>query len=300
MDGLQREHDMKPYEWMVNYTPQREWIVKRGILLWLAFYTGGLGGGLYLVSLFFGNLPGMVTGLLIVALLKGIFHLTYLGKPLRFWRIVWRPQTSWVSRGFIFVGLFIIFGALQVVISVLAPGDAAETIFKALAGAMAFCEMVYTGFAMNYVNGIPLWNSALLPVLFIIYGILGGLGLIVFLGVAGAGNVDLPRAEEMTLILMAAGALCLAIYLWSVQYTGETGKFSARQVILGPLAPLFWIGLILLGIIIPLIVSSLGFAGTPISPSVVSVSVLCEMIGGLSLRYLVLRGGYYNPLIPTG
>jgi len=50
---------MKPYEWMVTYTPQTEWIEGRGLLLWLAFYTGGLGGGLYLVSSYYDSFPGM-------------------------------------------------------------------------------------------------------------------------------------------------------------------------------------------------------------------------------------------------
>ena len=44
---------------MVKYTSQTEWIDRRGIFLWIAFYTGGLGGGLYLVSLYFNSLWGM-------------------------------------------------------------------------------------------------------------------------------------------------------------------------------------------------------------------------------------------------
>ena len=29
----------------------------------------------------------------------------------------------------------------------------------------AFLVIIYGGFAMNYVNGIPLWNTAFLPIL---------------------------------------------------------------------------------------------------------------------------------------
>ena len=47
---------MKPYEWMTTYTPQREWIEDKGVFMPLAFYLGSLGGGLYLVSLYFDNL----------------------------------------------------------------------------------------------------------------------------------------------------------------------------------------------------------------------------------------------------
>jgi hypothetical protein len=49
---------MQVHEWMINYTRQTEWIDRRGLFLWLAFYTGGLGGGLYLVALYFNSLWG--------------------------------------------------------------------------------------------------------------------------------------------------------------------------------------------------------------------------------------------------
>jgi hypothetical protein len=66
---------MEIYHWMINYTRQTEWIDRRGLILWIAFYTGGLGGGLYLVSLFFNSIWGMFIGWLIVAVLKGGAHL---------------------------------------------------------------------------------------------------------------------------------------------------------------------------------------------------------------------------------
>ena len=47
---------MVPHEWMVKYTPQTEWIERRGILVWIAEVFGSLGPGLYLVSLFYDNL----------------------------------------------------------------------------------------------------------------------------------------------------------------------------------------------------------------------------------------------------
>ena len=72
---------MEIHQWMINYTRQTEWIDRRGLILWIAFYTGGLGGGLYIVSLFFNSIWGMFIGWLIIAVLKGGAHLLYLGKP---------------------------------------------------------------------------------------------------------------------------------------------------------------------------------------------------------------------------
>ena len=78
----------KPYEFMVSYTPQKQWIEKKGVLLWLAFFFIELGAGMFFVASLFGNLPAMSLGWLLCAVLGGGFHLLYLGKPLRFWRMV--------------------------------------------------------------------------------------------------------------------------------------------------------------------------------------------------------------------
>lgn len=283
---------------MVKYTPQREWIEGKGIFLWLAFYTGGLGGGLYLASLFTNNISGMVVSWFIVAVLKGGFHLLYLGKPLRFWRIILKPQTSWISRGFIFVAGFIVFAAVQIVVSYMHPGSVAEIPLKAVAGAMAFGEAIYTGFAMNYVNGLPFWNSALVPVLFIVYGLLGGLAVLMAIVVI-AGSGDLAVIEEWARTFMISGAVLLAIYLWSARYMGETARHSVCELLTGAVSSIFWIGLVVLGIVIPLAVSTVGYFVGGVSLPALMGAVVCEIIGGLSLRYCLLRGGYYAPLIPT-
>ena len=85
------------YEWMVKPTPQKEWIVRRGILLWLAFFFIELGAGAFMVSSFFSQSQTMLTGMIIGWLLCGVVgggtHLAFLGHPMRFWRMVARPTT---------------------------------------------------------------------------------------------------------------------------------------------------------------------------------------------------------------
>jgi formate-dependent nitrite reductase membrane component NrfD len=96
-----------------------------------------------------------------------------------------------------------------------------------------------------------------------------------------------------------AGVLLLVIYLWSATYMNETAKASVRKLISGSLAPVFWIGLILAGILIPLVVSILSYAETGLSSGTLLFAIVCEIIGGLSLRYCLLKGGTYAPLIIT-
>ena len=69
----------------------------------------------------------------------GLFDMAHLKKPMRFWRIAFRANSSWISRGFIFVILFIGAAGLQLLIHLItgtaasAPG-AAEVFFRVVAG----------------------------------------------------------------------------------------------------------------------------------------------------------------------
>lgn len=287
---------MEIHEWMINYTRQTEWIDRRGIFLWIAFYAGGLGGGLYLVSLYFNSLWGMFLSWLIIAVVKGGAHLIYLGKPLRFWRIVFRPNSSWLARGIIFVLAFVLFAAVQLILSYWLPGTAVEIVFKVLAGMAALAVTVYTGFVLNTVKAVPFWNSTLLPLLFVLCGILGGFGLSVIIGLNG-GNVNIAVAETGSRWLLIANALLIVVYLWAAANRETTGKKSVVEQMRGNLAPVFWIGIVVLGIVIPLAIAFSSYLVGEVSSVLLVTGVACEVIGGLALRYCVLKAGAYKPLV---
>lgn len=288
---------MEVHEWMIKYTRQTEWIDRRGIFLWLALYTGGLGGGLYLVSLWFNSFWGMVIGWFIVAVLKGGFHLAFLGRPWRFWRIMSRPHTSWLARGFIFVVSFVVLGAVQIMLSIWLFGTPWEIIFKVLAGLAALGVVTYTGFVLNSVKSIPFWSSPLLPVLFIVCGILGGFGLVVVIALHGS-NIDLVAAEAGSRWLLIISALLVVVYLWRASQKGGTGKQSVIEQIQGNASLVFWLGVVTIGIIIPLAIAFSSYFVHEASATLLLIGVACEIIGGLSIRYSILKVGIYQPLLP--
>lgn len=289
---------MKKYEWMVNYTPQKEWIEKRGILLWLAFFFIELGAGMFLIASVFDSLLAMVIGWILCGIVGGGLHLLYLGRKSRFFRMVLRPQTSWISRGLIFVFLFLIFGIVHVGLS---AGAKPVIALIVIADIFAFLTIIYGGFAMNFVNGIQIWNTALLPVLYLISGLWGGaevtLGIVSATGMVGAGAV----IEEWIRILVAGFVLFIPIYLISVRYTSLAGKISVRLMTLGRWSPLFWIAVVGLGIVIPLaaVVNSslVGFERS--SLAFMYIAIFSGLVGDLAMRYLILKCGLYSPLIPS-
>lgn len=287
---------MKSYDWMVKYTPQSAWISRKGVLLWLALFFVELGAALYLSAIFFDNRWGMVLGWFITAVLGGGCHLFYLGNPLRFWRAVSRPQTSWISRGTIFLVLFLIAGSLPLVSDL-----GAQYGIRIAAGILAFLVVIYGGFVMNYVNALALWNSSLLPLLFLIGGLLGGTEIMVAILLRTDDLVMVQKAEEWVRMLIIGYAMLIIIYLWTITYTTPAGKQSVIEILRGRLAAPFYLGAVFVGILVPLAVVTLSFAlGKGLVPQVLLIGgVFCGLIGDLVMRYCILKGALYSPLIPT-
>jgi formate-dependent nitrite reductase membrane component NrfD len=268
------------------------------MFVWLSFYAGIVGSGSYLVSLYFNNLNGMFVGWLIILILKSGFHIAHAERPLKLWRMVLNPRTSWISRGLILTACFIVFGAVQLFLSYRLPGAAGETAFKALTGIMAFALIIYSGFTVSSVNSIPFWNSALLPVLFLSWSILSGLALVTTMAL-GSSGVDIKVAEAGIRISIIVTLILMAFYLWNATYAGPTARHSVRGLTKGLPALLSLVGVGLCGIIIPLALSLLNYLTGKTPAHWLSILVLiCEVVGGLSFTYCVLKLGFYSPLIP--
>jgi sulfite dehydrogenase (quinone) subunit SoeC len=290
----------KPYEFMVSYTPQTQWIEKGGIKLWLAFFFIELGAGMFFVASLFDHLGAMLIGWLLCAVLGGGLHLLYLGKPLRFWRMALSSgwKTSWISRGILFVSLFLLLGLVHMF---LIQAATRYTALVVAADIFAFLTVIYGGFAMNSVNGIPLWNTALLPILYVVSGLWGGAE--VTLGIAlGSGGIVVGRAiEEWIRILLIGYLLLIPVYLMSVRYTSSTGQVSVNYMLQSTWSPLFWIAVVILGMVIPVtaVINSMVSGLEGISMAFLYVAIVSGLIGDLAMRYLILRCGVYGPLIPS-
>ena len=55
-----------------------------------SFFLGEIGAGLFLVSLFFSYLPGLILGLLLTSVGKTAGHLMHMGQPTRAWRAIFK------------------------------------------------------------------------------------------------------------------------------------------------------------------------------------------------------------------
>jgi formate-dependent nitrite reductase membrane component NrfD len=285
----------RPYEYMVKYTQQKGWIDGRGNFIAFAFFLGGIGGGLFMAAAYFDSVLGMFIALLISGLM-GVSYMLHLGQPLQFWRMLMKPKTSWISRGFMFIFLYAGFALIAIILDYWFPEyTAAITAFKVLGGIFAFAQSIYTGFAVSYVNAIKLWNSAILPILFVVCGFSGGMAVLLGISIGGSSS-QLALMENITRITLISFAVILIVYLWNATYSNTAARDAVARLLGGNIAAIFWIGVIILGVVIPLGISIGTYFAGEASTALLLTAVVTEIIGGLSLRYVILKGGIYIPL----
>jgi formate-dependent nitrite reductase membrane component NrfD len=302
---------MVTHEWMVKPMHQREWIEKRGILIWISEVFSSLGSGLFLVSLFMNSWWGLLIGWLIIMFLKLPIHVVYLGKPWRFYRLfppfsnAWK--TSWFARGVLFSLLFGVFAFIQIVagqpfIANWIGHSVADPIyytFGILGGIFALGVGVYGGLMMNYCRGIPFWNQGLLPVVFVLAGVADGLGLIMGISLAG-GDASVTVAEVASRFLLLANIFLIICYLISANYTSVVSRFSIKELIAGPESFAFWVVLIGIGLIVPATISVVNILqGADASSILLITAIICHTLGAFALKYCVLKVGIYRPLLPV-
>ncbi len=265
----------------MRFEAQSQW----RFLILVAFFTGGFGAGLYVASWALDFRLGMALGLFLVAVIKGGAHIAYLGRPERFWRALKRPRTSWISRGIISMGVFVIAGGLYLIVKAPALGW--------IAVAAAVVVMAYTGYLMAFSPSIPFWNNALLPVLFLIFSAESGTALAIPLYTSFAGSpVQILEVIEVTLLLLVA--IIIFSYLYGAYHSSVSAREAVRLMVRGQLAPGFFLSVVLLGLALPIALEVVPGVGA-ISLGASWLSALLCIQGAIFFRWAVLRAGVYAP-----
>jgi protein NrfD len=278
------------HEFNTELVAQEEW----GWLLALDLFFGGMGGGLFLLFLSF-NLPASVAvvSVLFVAL-GAVVLMIELGHPLRAWRALCKPFSSWISRGVFCVTLFVLFGILYSApgfdaLSWLVPdSDSVRRTIGVIAAVSALLVMLYPGFVLAASPSIPFWNSSFLPLIFAFHSLMVASGFLFLIAPLGLASAKLPGISFLGVILIVANLVMGAMYLSNAKGSGLAGKEAVHRLNAGSLGRTFKLGVVLLGMIAPLLIIVW-------VPSVLALAGLFILIGGLLFRYCVLKAGVYVP-----
>lgn len=307
MSVLQYE-DFKPgartqAEWGLG--GRRKW--RDGALL-MALFFGGIGAGQFVISTWFlESTTSALVGVLIVAIGKTAAHLVYLGRPSRFYRLFLRPRTSWISRGLIFMVVFVVFAAAY-----LAPaygfdwlpwtiGSVGGQVIWLFAVMSAFLVMVYDGFVLASCKSITAWHTALMPPLFFTYALAGGVAMTFITELAAGGEVlDTGTLTTLDAILLTTMFSLVIIYIINMAASTSTARESLKKLTTTRIAVAFIGVAIVAGLLAPLFLTYYHqVAAASLASGLLAVSGILELAGDLSVRHSILRAGLHTPIFAT-
>jgi len=305
MTEISAKYDQLIQDLRRDFRPQREWGEGRGLFLVIGHFLVGVAAGAWLFGLVFAYQPGLFAGFLLAAA-GGLAHLAFLGRPRRFWRMARHVRSSWISRGFVGLSLFLVGAVLFLPPLTIAnwPWGTASALaglgWLMAAGGMVVL-IVYMGFVYTASKGIPFWNSALHPVLYMACALRGGAAaLIVEMALLGAPSADV--AASLLKIWIGITAVVTLLFALEVQaaLTGgnPAARRSAREVLAGRFTASFYGGILLIGLLVPAALVSGQIA--PLGLGVLAAIGLFSVLGDFFMKYTSIRAGIYLPLVARG
>jgi formate-dependent nitrite reductase membrane component NrfD len=246
-------------------------------------------------------LGGVILGAPLV-LIGSLFLLFDLGRPQVAFRALSRPKKAWISRGSIILTTFIILGAIQFGFLIwpfhgLKDYPSLHLILNIINGIFGILTVIYTGLLFDTTRSIPFWSTPILPLLFLVSGIstgISGLILIGFLSVGMESQV-VSLLSQFDAFLLLFEAMILFFYLHGMHEV-TAARASVRRLLSGDLATSFWVGVVIIGLLIPFVLEVF-WGGETI---LILIASLCGLVGGIYVRYIVVSGAVKAPLNAEG
>ncbi|WP_169777337.1 NrfD/PsrC family molybdoenzyme membrane anchor subunit [Campylobacter mucosalis] len=242
-----------------------------------------------------------------IAICIGLALLVFdLGKPLNFyWILIKYNFMSVMSIG---VALLLVYTPLSFVYMALAlkdtkPLNGFKGILDAFAPMMSVLGFVllilavgvgvYTGFLLSDVEKILLWNTPVLPVLFLVSGLSSGIAMSVFCSVVFFKDYNhaviekLLKFDMLTMVL----ELVLIAALFGLLLTGGDQAVNVAKTALssGSLAIMFWVFVVGSGLVLPVVLELAN--GKAMSKNLIVFNTFIVLMGVILLRYYIVYAG---------
>ena len=258
------------------------------LIAWYLFLAGASAGAFLTAAFVEAKYPDSnkmrIAGRIIAPVFVGIGLLMLmidaeagLHNPLRFFWLVSNPG-SVMTLGVYFICVYMPVALAAAVLEILKKKVPKWLTWIGIV--FAFAVAAYTGFLLGVVKAYPLWNNAILPILFVVSALSAGLAATSLVGLV----TDRERFEHMWLIkkshviLSAIEMVVLFTMLVIVSAGSFEGAASVNSLIAGQYAPAFWGGIVILGLVAPFCIE-----GYPVFIGEAGV-----LVGGFLLRLLVI------------
>lgn len=273
-------------------------------------FLGGTGAGVFLVSFMLDVLReyepmakvGAVLGPALV-FVGGLLLIAHLGSKTKLYKLPSNPS-SWMSRGTWIMAFFIIFGLGYSLPSLnlfawlpWSKGTTSGEIIGAVAAVASVLMLTYTGLLLAVGKRVPFWSTPALPFLFLFSGLSTGIACLLLMAPlyqASIGQEIVPALRRLVIaevILVLMQLVGLGIYLEIAKHGGVSSVESIRSL----KRPVFFGGVIIIGLIIPLCLLFCGAVASDIFvlTSLAGAAGILLLVGGILLRYSIIRAGVY-------
>jgi len=224
-----------------------------------------------------------------------------LGSPLRFWEFVLRsdlsfPLLNYLPASVMSTGtwLLVIFTTISLgycVLSLIRWPFACDEKIRRAVGVIglpfALLVAIYTG-VLIAGTAIPLWDTPMLPALFVGSAILAGLAAVIF-WLSLRPLVGLVPSDESTMNAMMVGqsALAAVVLVLSFVYVGVVAGRDGGAAHAG--SGLWWVFVVILGLAVPLVY---GLVQSKVKAALATPVVTgLAVLGAFFLRYTILMNG---------
>ena len=152
---------------------------------------------------------------------------------------------------------------------------------------------LYTGVLLSSLGARPLWSSSILWMLFLISGLSGAAAFVHVIAKNVYERELLAKADNAFLIIEL---FIIALFIIGLKTATEVQASAADLLLTGSFASAFWVFVIGLGIVVPLIIQMRAvnhkIKHTPIAP-------LMVILGGLILRFVIVEAGQFSHWFTT-
>jgi formate-dependent nitrite reductase membrane component NrfD len=237
-----------------------------------------------------------------------VFLILDLGVKMRALRVFLNPKTSWIARGSLIISIFMILSFFHLVLMVW-PGQMSVDapplrVIGAVNLIFAVLVMIYTGVLLGASRPIAFWNTAMLPLLFLVSACSTGVMAVLLLTPSDTSPLVLKMLSKADMILLILECIAVVFYIQASHRTDES-RASVNLLLKGRLSYAFWVGLIVVGLLVPLAleiyeVTAVAEGDQATTVWLVRTAAVLGLFGGLILRRLVLAAGVRTPLRAAG
>lgn len=211
--------------------------------------------------------------------------------PLRFFGLV-ANLGSVMAWGVIILSAFLVVSIVDLI--VLLVKKSTPKALDVVGAVLAVCVAAYTGVLLGDAGvAFPLWNMAVLPILFIVSAASTGIAVTLLITrlVAADEAAALPWLGKAGLVLpvleLALVIVLLAVAGMAGGSAGAAGAASVANLVSGPYAVAFWLGFVVIGLAVPFVLEFMSRRGSQ-SKALPMAGEACVLVGGFMLRYLVI------------